>query len=67
MSERLLARLLAGLGLGAVGLISFLGSGWAEAGIAERVAFFVALAVAAVGIGLDITLRRRQISGGGPV
>jgi len=72
MDERLLARLLSGFGFGALGLVTFFASGWADGAALERAAFAAALVAAVVGLGLDIKHRRQdkqrqRVAGGGPV
>ena len=70
MNERLIARLLLGLGLCTLGLAGVFGAGWSEAGAVERSVFIAASVATAVGLGLDVKRRhqdkKRQSVAGDP-
>ncbi|WP_412062614.1 hypothetical protein [Rubrivirga sp. IMCC45206] len=72
MNERLLARLLFGLGMLSVSLMLLFDFHWSTSGTLARVSFVGFTSAATMGVALDIKHRREEKrlqrgSGGGPV
>ncbi len=72
MNERLVARLLIGLGLITMSLMRHLGSDWSSSSLLARAGFIIVTIATVVGLALDIRHRREvkrlaRSSGGGAV